>query len=158
MGRWPRLSAPHRPGNNWRSSEFIRASPARRPGRRYVASSISEQGGAGLDRLSEPEFARFHQLNNAYREKFHVPFIVCVRRHTKESILRQFERLQNAPALSLKTVGEICRIAALRLRDFVEAADILQSAAHRSHLVFQAWTRGGACIFPFRRGKPVFKR
>src|SRR6516165_3748003 len=61
--------------------------------------STAEQASAGLDRLSEKEFARFHELNNAYRQKFGMPFIVCVRRHGKDSILRQFERrLSNAPA------------------------------------------------------------
>src|SRR5882724_5324855 len=54
--------------------------------------SKAEQGGLGLDRLSDEEFARFERLNAAYREKFGFPFIVCVRRHTRDSILRQFER------------------------------------------------------------------
>ena len=92
-----------------------------------TAESQSEQGGAGLDRLSEAEYARFHRLNDAYREKFRIPFIVCVRRHTRDSILRQFERrLRNPPEEELETaVGEVCRIAALRLNDRVEAADAL---------------------------------
>jgi predicted ATPase len=43
------------------------------------------------------QFAQFHQLNDAYRQKFKMPFIICVRRHGKDSILRHFERrLQNA--------------------------------------------------------------
>jgi 2-oxo-4-hydroxy-4-carboxy-5-ureidoimidazoline decarboxylase len=108
-----------------------------------TAASISEQGGAGLDRLSEAEYARFHRLNDAYHEKFHFPFIVCVRRHTKESILRQFERrLQNPPAAELETaVGEICRIAALRLHDLVEASDKLPVAGRLSTHVLD--THGG---------------
>src|ERR1700681_2045443 len=61
-----------------------------------TADSKLEQSSAGLDRLSEHEFAEFHRLNNAYREKFGMPFIVCVRRHGKDSILRQFgQRLPN---------------------------------------------------------------
>jgi 2-oxo-4-hydroxy-4-carboxy-5-ureidoimidazoline decarboxylase len=105
--------------------------------------STAEQGGAGLDRLSEAEYARFHHLNDAYREKFHIPFIVCVRRHTRDSILRQYERrLQNAPEAELETaLGEICRIAALRLNDRVEAADALQVAGHLSTHVLD--THGG---------------
>ena len=54
--------------------------------------SQAEQGGLGLDRLSAEEFDRFSRLNAAYREKFGFPFIICVRRHTRDSILRQFER------------------------------------------------------------------
>jgi len=54
--------------------------------------SKREQASVGLDTLSEEEFARFHRLNDAYKAKFGFPFIVCVRRHTRDSILEQFER------------------------------------------------------------------
>lgn len=54
--------------------------------------SKSEQASAGLDTLSDEEFERFHRLNDAYKAKFGFPFIVCVRRHTRDSILAQFER------------------------------------------------------------------
>jgi len=54
--------------------------------------SRKEQASVGLDSLNEEEFARFHRLNDAYKEKFGFPFIVCVRRHTRDSILDQFER------------------------------------------------------------------
>ena len=54
--------------------------------------SRREQASVGLDNLSEEEFARFHRLNDAYAAKFGFPFIVCVRRHTRDSILAQFER------------------------------------------------------------------
>ena len=67
------------------------AGKAAREGK-LTANSTAEQAGAGLDRLSEEEFASFHRLNDAYRAKFGMPFIVCVRRHGKESILREFER------------------------------------------------------------------
>src|SRR5258707_12284503 len=92
-----------------------------------TAESKSEQGGAGLDRLSDAEYALFAQLSDAYRQKFHIPFIVCVRRHTKESILRQYQRrLQNTRQAELETaLNEIFRIAALRLSDRVKAADEL---------------------------------
>src|SRR5262249_34295436 len=92
-----------------------------------TAESKSEQGGAGLDRLSDAEYALFAQLSHAYRQKFHIPFIVCVRRHTKESILRQYQRrLQNTRQAELETaLNEIFRIAALRLSDRVKAADEL---------------------------------
>jgi 2-oxo-4-hydroxy-4-carboxy-5-ureidoimidazoline decarboxylase len=89
--------------------------------------SKAEQASVGLDRLSEAEFARFHRLNNAYREKFAIPFIICVRRHSKDSILQQFElRLRNDPAAETQAaLREIFRIAALRLDQRVEAADRL---------------------------------
>jgi 2-oxo-4-hydroxy-4-carboxy-5-ureidoimidazoline decarboxylase len=92
-----------------------------------TADSRGEQASAGLDRLSEEEFARFHRLNTAYREKFGFPFIICVRRHTRDSILRQFERrLGNEPAAELAAArDEVFRIVALRLDQRVGAPDRL---------------------------------
>ena len=108
-----------------------------------TADSKREQSSAGLDRLSADEFAAFHKLNNAYREKFAMPFIVCVRRHGKESILRQFEkRLTNDAASEQKTaLGEIFRIAALRLDQRVTAPDRLKVHGHLSTHVLD--THGG---------------
>jgi len=79
--------------------------------------SQAEQGGLGLDRLSAEEFARFSRRNAAYREKFGVPFIVCVRRHTRDSILTQFEhRLGNDMATErAAALSEIALITRLRL-------------------------------------------
>ena len=84
--------------------------------------SQAEQGGLGLDRLSAEEFDRFNRLNAAYRDKFGFPFIVCVRRHTRDSILRQFElRLRNdADAERAAALHEIGLITRLRLVDAVD--------------------------------------
>jgi len=90
--------------------------------------SKSEQASAGLDRLSDGEFARFHKLNTAYRQKFAIPFIICVRRHTKDSILSEFERrLENSREAELEVaLIEIFRITALRLDERIEATDKLK--------------------------------
>jgi 2-oxo-4-hydroxy-4-carboxy-5-ureidoimidazoline decarboxylase len=85
-------------------------------------ASKAEQGGLGLDRLDADEFARFERLNRSYRERFGFPFIICVRRHTRDSILGQFERrLRNDPdtelAAALEEIGHITR---LRLASRVE--------------------------------------
>jgi 2-oxo-4-hydroxy-4-carboxy-5-ureidoimidazoline decarboxylase len=87
-----------------------------------TAESRQEQGSLGLDQLSDKEFARFERLNAGYRARFGMPFIICVRRHTRDSILDSFEqRLANAPqaerAAALEEIGHITR---LRL---VEAVD-----------------------------------
>jgi len=84
--------------------------------------SQSEQGGLGLDRLSAEEFDRFSQLNTAYREKFGFPFIVCVRRHTRDSILRQFERRlahdrETEREAALHEIGLITRLRLVALVD-----------------------------------------
>jgi 2-oxo-4-hydroxy-4-carboxy-5-ureidoimidazoline decarboxylase len=80
-----------------------------------TAASRSEQGGLGLDQLSAEEFDRFSSLNADYRKKFAFPFIICVRRHTRDSILRQFERrLGNSIAAereqALEEIGLITRL------------------------------------------------
>jgi 2-oxo-4-hydroxy-4-carboxy-5-ureidoimidazoline decarboxylase len=79
--------------------------------------SRHEQASVGLDTLSEEEFARFHRLNDAYTAKFGFPFIVCVRRHTRDSILQQFERrLPNDEAQEFATaMQEVFYITRLRI-------------------------------------------
>ena len=86
-----------------------------------TAASTSEQAGAGLDRLTEEAFERFHKLNDAYKERFDFPFIVAVKGHTKESILAAFEtRLTNDPATERQTALEqVYKIARFRLDDLV---------------------------------------
>jgi len=92
-----------------------------------TAESTAEQGGAGLDRLSDAEYDEFDRLNTAYRSKFGFPYIICIRRHTKDSVLRDFERrLSNdAESETRNATAEICRIGALRLDQIVSAADRL---------------------------------
>jgi 2-oxo-4-hydroxy-4-carboxy-5-ureidoimidazoline decarboxylase len=89
--------------------------------------SDAEQNSAGLDRLSDAEFETFARINNAYRSKFGFPYIVCVRRHTKESVLRDFERRlpNNIETEMQKSVAEICRVAALRVDQLVTSEDRL---------------------------------
>jgi 2-oxo-4-hydroxy-4-carboxy-5-ureidoimidazoline decarboxylase len=118
------------------------AGKAAREGK-LTADSTAEQAGAGLDRLSEQEFAAFRRLNDAYRAKFGMPFIVCVRRHGKDSILREFaRRLNNDAAAERKTaLNEIFRIAALRLDQRIKGPDRLKVHGHLSTHVLD--THGG---------------
>lgn len=87
-----------------------------------TAASQAEQGSLGLDRLSEAEFTRFTRLNAAYRERFGFPFIICVRRHTRDSILRQFERRLGNDAATERAAAldEIAMITRLRLVNAVD--------------------------------------
>jgi 2-oxo-4-hydroxy-4-carboxy-5-ureidoimidazoline decarboxylase len=84
--------------------------------------SKAEQGSLGLDRLSEAEFERFSRLNGAYRAKFGFPFIICVRRHTRDSILDQFERrlVHDRDAERARALAEIGLITRLRLVGLVD--------------------------------------
>ncbi|HUB95788.1 MAG TPA: 2-oxo-4-hydroxy-4-carboxy-5-ureidoimidazoline decarboxylase [Stellaceae bacterium] len=79
--------------------------------------STAEQGAAGLDQLTSEEANALERLNTAYHARFAHPFILCVRRHTRDSIFATFERrLLNTPEQELATAfAEIDRIAALRL-------------------------------------------
>jgi 2-oxo-4-hydroxy-4-carboxy-5-ureidoimidazoline decarboxylase len=93
-----------------------------------TAESSAEQNSVGLDRLSDDEYEAFERVNNAYRAKFGFPYIVCVRRHTRDSILSDFERrLPNDATTEIATsIAEICRIAALRLDQLVTGEHPLQ--------------------------------
>jgi OHCU decarboxylase len=84
--------------------------------------STGEQASAGLDRLTSGEYEAFTEMNRAYRERFGFPMIVCVREHTKESILRNAgSRLENSREKEVETaLGEIAKIARLRLQVLVE--------------------------------------
>src|ERR1044072_5027681 len=75
-----------------------------------TSSSRREQSSAGLDRLTPDEYEQFTSTNAAYRERFGFPFVVCVREHTKESILRVAdERLRNTPHQQGRVRGaEVC--------------------------------------------------
>lgn len=78
-------------------------------------ASAAEQASAGLDRLTQEEFDRFHALNAAYRERFGFPFIICVRLTDKAGILAAMaRRLANDRdteiAEALHQIGEIVRL------------------------------------------------
>ncbi len=86
-----------------------------------TAESNAEQASAGLDRLTPEEFARFHDLNAAYRDRFGFPFIICVRLNDKASILAAMQaRLSNDEATEIaEAIAQIGLISKLRLLDAV---------------------------------------
>lgn len=79
--------------------------------------SRKEQAGAGLDRLSADEHARFTALNNDYTEKFGFPFIIAVKGLTRHDILAAFEtRIDNSRDVEFATAcQQVEKIARLRL-------------------------------------------
>ena len=90
--------------------------------RELTAASTSEQAAVGLDRLSPEEFARFAGCNEAYRERFGFPFVVCVREHTIASILAAYEdRVANDDDVELAiALDEVVKIIRLRVADLVD--------------------------------------
>lgn len=100
---------------------LIRAHPDLGSRAKMAETSVQEQAGVGLDRLSQEEYDRFHRLNQAYKDKFGFPFIIAVRNHTKTSILEAFDRrLQNdADTERQQAIAEITQIVRFRLQDLV---------------------------------------
>jgi 2-oxo-4-hydroxy-4-carboxy-5-ureidoimidazoline decarboxylase len=86
-----------------------------------TAESTSEQAGAGLDRLTPEEFARFTELNAAYRARFGFPFIVAVRGAGKHQILDSFAaRVGGTPEEErITALAQVLRILRFRLEDRV---------------------------------------
>ncbi|MBY5352742.1 2-oxo-4-hydroxy-4-carboxy-5-ureidoimidazoline decarboxylase [Rhizobium leguminosarum] len=87
--------------------------------------SRKEQSGAGLNRLSPAEHARFTELNSTYVEKFGFPFIIAVKGLTKDDILSAFEaRIGNGRDEELATAAaQVERIALLRLTSMLPEAE-----------------------------------
>jgi urate oxidase / 2-oxo-4-hydroxy-4-carboxy-5-ureidoimidazoline decarboxylase len=101
-----------------RQLALIRAHPELGGGGDLTPASAAEQAGAGLDR---PGDERLSRATAAYRERFGFPFVICVREHTPASIVASAEeRLGKSPGEERATaIGEIAKIAALRLEDRV---------------------------------------
>lgn len=90
-----------------------------------TAESAHEQASAGLDQLTPEEFAEFGRLNDAYHEKFELPYVVCVRENDKTSIFEGARRrLANNPEQErAAALHEISRIARLRVLDLIANGD-----------------------------------
>jgi len=87
--------------------------------KRLTAESTAEQASAGLDHLTDDERAAFTRMNNEYTQKHGFPFIIAVKDHDKEGILRAFQaRIANDTAAEFQTAcTQVERIARLRLED-----------------------------------------
>lgn len=88
---------------------------------KLTADSSREQQGAGLDCLTAEEFARFTELNDAYKRRCGFPFIFAVKGATKHMILESFaERVKKARDEEFATaLSQVCRIFRFRIEDRV---------------------------------------
>ena len=86
-----------------------------------TAESRSEQAAAGLTQLTADEREVFNAYNEAYRDQFGFPFVICARENKKEAILAAFpRRLRHTRQREIEiAIDEICKIAHLRLLDAV---------------------------------------
>ncbi|GAA2901806.1 solute carrier family 23 protein [Pseudonocardia halophobica] len=93
--------------------------------------SREDQASAGLTRLSDDDRTEFAELAAAYRERFGIPLIVCVREHPdREAILREGRRrLGNSPAQEhAAALIEIAKVANRRFEDLVAEANPIATA------------------------------
>ncbi len=129
-----------------------------------TTKSQAEQTGAGLDRLSAQEFDRFHRLNADYRNKFGIPFIICVRRHSKrfhpdpiraEAAQRAGSRTQCRAAGNFQDRQTSARSAYPRTGPAQCTRSLVHARAGHLSRPCRAWRGGG--IFrnsSFRRNPP----
>ena len=100
---------------------LLRAHPDLGARARMSESSAKEQNSAGLDQLTPVEFARLHQYNEAYKNKFGFPFLFAVKGSTKHRIMQALEgRLQSSPEEEFQeALQQVYRIARFRLEDMI---------------------------------------
>ena len=110
------------------------------------AHSTVEQAGAGLGHQPDEGLIA---LNAAYRARFGFPFILCIRRHTRPSLMTNFHRRLNASVddelrTALQEVGYIVR---LRLVERITGPGLPAAYGHLStHVLDTARARPGAGI------------
>ena len=84
--------------------------------------SVKEHESAGLFHLTKCEREEMAGLNEAYKQKFGIPFVVCARENKKEAILQGLrERLENSFSEEVKKgIEQVCNIAWYRILERVE--------------------------------------
>jgi 2-oxo-4-hydroxy-4-carboxy-5-ureidoimidazoline decarboxylase len=82
-----------------------------------TADSAREQASAGLDRLTPADLERFTALNDAYRERFGLPFVIRVAGRSVDDILAAYEErlAHDADAERATAIEQIAQIMRLRI-------------------------------------------
>lgn len=99
------------------------------------ADSGREQSERGLTHLPEEEQLELDAVTAAYRERFGIPMITCVRdvADLKQLVAQGHERLDNSPVQEHQTaIIEIAKVAGHRFDDLVAGANPIHSARRRS--------------------------
>lgn len=108
--------------------------------------STAEQAGAGLASRPDQTLAA---MNGAYRDRFGIPFILCIRRHTRPSLMAEFTRRLTADIVAERAVAvqEVGYIIRLRLIECIEGPGAPQAYGHLStHVLDTARARPAAKI------------
>ncbi|MEO1508307.1 MAG: 2-oxo-4-hydroxy-4-carboxy-5-ureidoimidazoline decarboxylase [Cyanobacteria bacterium J06633_23] len=101
--------------------ELINAHPELGSQSKMAAASVQEQASVGFDRISQQLYERIKLLNQTYRQKFDLTFVMAIKGQTRGKVLADFEkRLNNSKDDEIKTaLSEIAKIARFRLCDLV---------------------------------------
>ncbi len=116
-----------------------------------AAFSAQEQAASGLDGLDDAGFdaMSFDAMNRDYRARFGIPFILCVRRHGRASLLRQFRRrLGGTPdGEHAAALREVFLITRLRIASLVDGPGVPEVNGRLStHVLSTALAQPGAGI------------
>jgi 2-oxo-4-hydroxy-4-carboxy-5-ureidoimidazoline decarboxylase len=89
-----------------------------------TADSVNEQASAGLDALTRAEMNEMQSLNRAYRQRHGFPFVIAVRRHTKQQIFSEMRRRVDAdtPGEFAEALAQIGHITRMRVGALVKSA------------------------------------
>jgi 2-oxo-4-hydroxy-4-carboxy-5-ureidoimidazoline decarboxylase len=100
---------------------LLRAHPDLGTRAKISSGSAGEQAGAGLDKLTEAEYARLMELNTAYRDKFAFPFLYAVKGSNKFEIFEALERRLNSGREDEfpEALGQVYKIASFRLEGLI---------------------------------------
>ncbi|MEM9447466.1 MAG: 2-oxo-4-hydroxy-4-carboxy-5-ureidoimidazoline decarboxylase [Cyanobacteria bacterium P01_E01_bin.6] len=101
---------------------LIRAHPDLGSRATMADASVEEQASVGLNQLTPAEYDVIQSLNNDYKNRFDMPFIIAVKQHTKASIFDAFrQRLTHSPDLEIhQALEEIATIARFRLDGLIQ--------------------------------------
>ena len=104
-----------------RQLELLRAHPDL-AGKAALAGELTddsrrEQAGAGLGSLTPAEYAGFHAMNDRYRARFGIPFILAVKGAGKQQIFDSFASRVNGTQREehLTALAQVLRIIRFRL-------------------------------------------
>lgn len=88
---------------------------------RVSPGSAREQSGAGLDKLTQPEYERLLGRNRAWKEKFGFPFLYAVKGSDKFAIIEAMERRLHSSEEEefAEALRQVFRIARYRLEEIV---------------------------------------
>lgn len=99
--------------------KLIQAHPHLGTRKKMTSFSQSEQKSAGLNQLSDEEYALLLELNNEYVGRFDFPFILAVRGKTKEEIFESIQtRLHHTKEQEFnQALQEIYQIVRFRIEE-----------------------------------------